>query len=512
MPQTVAEVRYELRDSIHQIIGYSELLQEQLATVEGPQPLGDLQRITQAARRLELLVRTGPLAESFTAGQVGLPARLAANGLATNGLAANGLAETGEATFDPTAELSSTQTATQMAAALDSLESAAHQGPPLRGVVLVVDDNAINRDLLSRRLARQGLSVYTAAGGEAAFELLHSHRIDVVLLDAVMPQPDGLAVLTQLKSDPKLRHIPVIMLSGVDEFERVIRCIQAGAEDYLPKPLNGTLLRARLSASLDRKLRRDVERDHLRAIETAQRRLTKELNQAADYVCSIFPARTSEPFAIDWKYQPSGEVGGDSFGYHWIDDEHFAVYLLDVCGHGFGAALLSVAAINSLRTPSLPNTNYRDPSSVMARLNELFQMTQHNDMYFTLWYGVYHRPTRQLTYATAGHPPALLIDRETDQTQRLNIPGLMIGAIPENDYATKTVIVPPQARLFVLSDGCYEIYRPDRSMLSYDEFADFMARESHQDDCLDRLLNWVLDMHGPGSLEDDFSIVGIRFD
>jgi sigma-B regulation protein RsbU (phosphoserine phosphatase) len=139
-------------------------------------------------------------------------------------------------------------------------------------------------------------------------------------------------------------------------------------------------------------------------------------------------------------------------------------------------------------------------------------MSLHNDMYFTLWYGVYHRPSRRLSYATAGHPPALLIGQGGEPPVRLNIPGLMIGAVPENEYVTKQVTVPPGAKLFVLSDGCYEIYRPDRSMLTYDEFAEFMARESAHDDCLDRLLNWVLEMHGPGALEDDFSILGIRFD
>src|SRR6266566_6241253 len=120
--------------------------------------------------------------------------------------------------------------------------------------LLVVDDIEDNRFALSRRLARQGyLNVTTAADGRQALELLNSRPFDLVLLDIMMPNVNGYEVLASMKTNECLRHIPVIMISAVDEIDSVIRCIELGAEDYLPKPFNPTLLRARVEACLERK-------------------------------------------------------------------------------------------------------------------------------------------------------------------------------------------------------------------------------------------------------------------
>ena len=120
--------------------------------------------------------------------------------------------------------------------------------------LLVVDDIEDNRFALTRRLARQGyLNVTTAADGRQAMELLNSKPFDLVLLDIMMPNLNGYEVLAEMKANSSLRHIPVIMISAVDELDSVIRCIELGAEDYLPKPFNPTLLRARVGACLERK-------------------------------------------------------------------------------------------------------------------------------------------------------------------------------------------------------------------------------------------------------------------
>src|SRR5215470_15162879 len=120
--------------------------------------------------------------------------------------------------------------------------------------LLVVDDIEDNRFALTRRLARQGyLNVSTASDGRQALELLNSKPFDLVLLDIMMPNLNGYEVLERMKADGRLRHIPVVMISSIDELDSVIRCIELGAEDYLPKPFNPTLLRARISAALERK-------------------------------------------------------------------------------------------------------------------------------------------------------------------------------------------------------------------------------------------------------------------
>jgi DNA-binding response OmpR family regulator len=125
------------------------------------------------------------------------------------------------------------------------------------GLVLIVDDNADNRDVLGRRLEREGHQVLQAAGGKEAIELLGRQSIDLVLLDVMMPDMDGYQVLQHLKADAALRHIPVLMISALDELDSVVRCIELGAEDYLPKPFDPVLLNARIGASLEKKRLRE---------------------------------------------------------------------------------------------------------------------------------------------------------------------------------------------------------------------------------------------------------------
>lgn len=142
----------------------------------------------------------------------------------------------------------------------------------LTGLLLVVDDDEANREMLARRLTRLGHTVLTAENGRVALEILRSNRCDVLLLDLQMPEMDGEEVLRQLRADPAWRSLPVIVLSASDEIERVVRCIEQGAEDYLSKPFNPVLLQARIRACLEKKLLRDREAAHLLRIQDEKRR------------------------------------------------------------------------------------------------------------------------------------------------------------------------------------------------------------------------------------------------
>jgi adenylate cyclase len=134
------------------------------------------------------------------------------------------------------------------------------------GRVLVVDDDRVNRMLLTRSLEREGHRVQCAENGVEALELLRDDPCDVVLLDIVMPELDGVSVLERIKGDPAMQDLPVIMISGVDETDSVVRCIEIGADDYLPKPFDPVLLRARISAGLTKKRLRELERERLRGV------------------------------------------------------------------------------------------------------------------------------------------------------------------------------------------------------------------------------------------------------
>ena len=132
-----------------------------------------------------------------------------------------------------------------------------------RGRMLVVDDNRLNRVMLEKALSREGYSVSTAENGRQALELLDAAPFDVVLLDILMPELDGYQTLERIKGSNALRHIPVIMISAVEEMDSVVRCIEMGAADYLPKPFNPALPRARINASLSEKRLRDSGREYL---------------------------------------------------------------------------------------------------------------------------------------------------------------------------------------------------------------------------------------------------------
>lgn len=167
---------------------------------------------------------------------------------------------------------------------------ARHAAPLARtvtGRILVVDDNAAMRDLVSRRLARDGHDVVVCSSGRAALALAAAGGFDLMLLDLMMPGMNGLEVLDRLRAQPPTASLPVIVISALDETDAAVRCIEAGADDYLSKPLNETLLRARMTASLDRKFLRDREQDALG-------RLREEQERSEGLLLNVLPADVVE--------------------------------------------------------------------------------------------------------------------------------------------------------------------------------------------------------------------------
>ncbi|MFM7066688.1 MAG: PP2C family protein-serine/threonine phosphatase [Gammaproteobacteria bacterium] len=389
--------------------------------------------------------------------------------------------------------------------------------------VLVVDDSRLMRLGLVRALRELGIEQIAEAGnGREALESIRQASFDLMLLDIEMPEMTGLELLHAMKLEADLRRVPVIVISSSEQLDTAVRCIEAGAEDYLPKTFNPTLLRARVTTSIDKKRLRDLDARRVlelqhekEQLERTQRRLDEELAEAMRYIRSSLPEPTQAPLRIDWVYQPSTELGGDAFGYHWIDDDHFAIYLLDVCGHGVGACLLAVTAINVIRSGSLPGVDFRDAAAAMSAISNAFQCEKHNDMYFTLWYGVYRRSTRTLTHCSGGHPPALLLSAADGQgrstSERLRAPGLIVGVMPDIVYRAQSVQVPEGASLIVLCDGCFEIMDTQGVDATFEDFEQFMQAHGTAEDGLEGLLAWARERHGPGPLDDDFSIVRVRF-
>lgn len=247
-------------------------------------------------------------------------------------------------------------------------------------------------------------------------------------------------------------------------------------------------------------------------LERTQARLDEELSEASRYIMSIIPDPRPDDPATDWLLVPSTELGGDSFGYHEIDDDHMAFYLLDVCGHGAGAALLSVTAINVLRSAALAKTDFLDPAAVLGALNEAFPMERQNDMYFTIWYGVYRRSTRVLRYASAGHPPSILLRQGASgevEAVQLTTRGVAVGTFPDVQYHCQSQSIEPGDRLLLLSDGTFEVETADGKMLPFAEFVAFLAGPGGDDPR--GLHDWIRSINGDGPLPDDFSFLRVIF-
>jgi sigma-B regulation protein RsbU (phosphoserine phosphatase) len=387
---------------------------------------------------------------------------------------------------------------------------------PSHARLLVVDDDVMNVDLLKVRLEIEGYEVATAPNGKQALEHLRTAACDLVLLDIVMPEMDGYAVLQAMKGDERFRNLPVIMISGLDDLNSVAQCIELGADDYLPKPFKPILLRARINACLEKKQLREQEQATYRALVESQKHLAAELAEAADYVRSLLPPPLTEGVVTtDWRFVTSTSLGGDSFGYHWIDDNHFAMYLLDVCGHGVGAALLSISAINVLRSQSLAGTDFLDPGAVLRGLNETFQMDRQNNMYFTIWYGVFNKAKREIRFARGGHPPAILVTGETAaaaKTVELKAPGMVIGSMPGLNFRTITQPMGPYSTLYLYSDGVYEVTRPDGTMWEFQDFVTELLKPPPPGQSeMDVTMRHAQSLQGRETFDDDFSMVKFCF-
>ncbi|CAN7248579.1 SpoIIE family protein phosphatase [Phenylobacterium sp. LjRoot225] len=240
--------------------------------------------------------------------------------------------------------------------------------------------------------------------------------------------------------------------------------------------------------------------------------MDREVAAATAYVKALLPPPLAQgPIRTDWCYVPSTQLGGDAFGYTFLDADRFAFYVIDVSGHGAGAALHAVSVMNVLRQRMLPGADMADPGSVLAALNSLFPMEQHADMYFTIWYGVYEATTRQLTYAAAGHHPAYLSPPWGDQATPLQARNPIIGAIPARQYRSESVTVAPGALIYLFSDGVFETVGPSGEIGNIDSFVtDFLTDPGDISGEAQRIFQAVTAKSRTTELDDDFSLVIVQ--
>jgi len=375
--------------------------------------------------------------------------------------------------------------------------------------VLIIDDDPAIQLLLKRTLKSEGYDLTVASDGEAGLIQAQELSPALVICDWIMPRMNGLEVCRRIKATPELSTTFFILLTSMGSVDDRVKGLDAGADDFLCKPIEMNELKARVRSGLRlHQLSRDLKQQ--------KQLLEDELAEAAEYVCSILPSPLCDPpVTIDSRFIPSRQLGGDGFDYYWLDKDHLVIYLLDVAGHGLRAALPSLSVMNLLKNQVMAKINYYQPSDVLKGLNETFQMTQRNDKYFTIWYGVYNRIKRTLVYSSAGHPPGVLISAKSPfftQVKRLKTPGLPVGMFPDAEFTDDFCEVEKSSTLYIFSDGIYEINQPDGNIWGLDAFVQLLTNcRDKSESNLDRVLRSVQVVNPKDYFDDDLSLLQINF-
>lgn len=371
--------------------------------------------------------------------------------------------------------------------------------------ILVVDDTPANLTLMTG-LLQDDYQVRAATSGPKALKIAFSDNPpDLILLDIMMPDMDGHEVCRLLKADEKTRGIPIIFLTAMTEAEEEAKGLKLGAVDYITKPVSPPITLARIHTHIS------MHRQQ-KALAETQRMLALEINEAADYILSALPAELDGNISTRWKHIPSTSLGGDAFGYHWLDNENLAIYLLDVCGHGVGSALMSVSAINALRSQALPYADFKSPASVLAAINNTFLMEDHNNKFFTMWYGVYNKTEHRLNYASAAHPPSLIVTGDSENALallELTTSNMAIGFMKDMVFKESTLALKRFNKLFIYSDGVYEVEKSSGEMVTFVEFSKIINKVANKKTFqVNEILNIMKNLQSTdGPFEDDFSLL-----
>ena len=369
--------------------------------------------------------------------------------------------------------------------------------------ILVIDDDITIQLTLQRTLQKHGYTVTTAANGEdgvaKALELLP----EVIICDWMMPGLKGPQVCRQIKAHPRLKSTFFILLTAFDTTEDLVRGFDAGADDFLIKPPKITELRARIRAGL-----RASELN--RTLQQTTEQLTSEWSKAADYLHSLLPDPLSGLIATQRYYRPCSMLAADAFATHWLTPDDLMLAIWDISGRGMEAVCQSIQLQEWFKYQSLPEIDYSDPASVVSALN--WQVQDSKQVFLTLWYGCFHRPTQTLTYCSSGHPPALLTTSEGD-VEELATPAPPLGVFAESDYYNSQCTVAPGDGLLLYTDGIYQIALSSGGRWQRDKFVDLWSsiRRSQGPQPLQLLIDQVEDRRQEPEFMDDVALLFARF-
>jgi phosphoserine phosphatase RsbU/P len=382
--------------------------------------------------------------------------------------------------------------------------------------LLIVDDNEDNRYTLSRRLTRYGYTrLTTASNGREALQLLQTQPFDLVLLDIMMPEMNGYEVLERLKASAELRQLPVIMISAVDEMDSAIRCIELGAEDYLGKPFNPTLLRARIGASIEKKRLRDELRASLR-------RLQQELDAARALQMGmlplVFPACSPDrPVEIHALMEPAREVGGDLYDCFYAGENSFCFLVGDVSGKGAPAAMFMARTRSLVRMAvqawQEPRGEALSPASLAQIVNRELCQNNAERMFVTLLLGFLNTRTGDLAYVNAGHPTPYMLRASGPVEPCKGRPERPLGVRADTVYHNRVAALCTGDAVFVSTDGVIEAISESGELYTEERlYTELCALRDAPPETIVRLVKERVDaFSGTAPKTDDVTALALRW-
>jgi len=378
--------------------------------------------------------------------------------------------------------------------------------------ILLVDDEKVARMVTRRKLERLGHRILEAEQGRQALERLQQEPIDLVISDWMMPEMDGPTLCEAMKADERLRSIPILLMTALDQSAQIAEGLRRGADDFLNKSCSTEEMTARVNVGLrTRQLVKSLA-DSNALISKQQAELHGEVQSAAEFVTSLLPSpgEIVPGIALTWKYRPSLQMGGDLFQIALWEKDYLGLMILDMSGHGIGPALRAVSLALSFqgehvvqRYPTL------DPAEIVGALNKENPLTDQGE-YFTIWVGCLHLPSRELRYATAGHPGAI-VTRIGEEPQTLGDQSWPIGFGVEETYQTHRVTLQSGDQLYLFSDGIYEVMSPHEELWGHQRLA--AACQAVHGKPMGKALQWIIHQsqvwQHHEAFDDDVALIGL---
>lgn len=375
--------------------------------------------------------------------------------------------------------------------------------------ILIVDDEPFNVDYLEQELEDLNYQTITAVNGKDALEKIESEKPDLVLLDIRMPIMDGFTVLEKVKANSEIRNIPIIVISANNELENVVKGIELGAEDYLPKPFEPTLLKARIQSSLEKKHLRDLQDLYLKSLEN-------ELNIAHDIQKEFLPADL--PKIQNWEiasyFKAAKEVAGDFYDAFTLPDGNLAFVVADVCGKGIGAALYMTLFRSLIHATSNASTSLtpaqRLQHSISLTNNYVAETHETSNMFATVFIGILEPNTGKLSYINGGNEPALIVGKDGKVHTELTRTGSAIGVVAGAKYTVKESTLSNDDLLIAFTDGIPDTQDVNGEFFGKEKMLKILKSKTKPTDFVNEMEIILQTFIGSADQFDDITLLAIK--